>query len=117
MADNTPAQHADTAAEAVRAVNHLTQQRQAGWEYPGDAYSTVASLYEMTARLPQAIGQTHRFMRDLEDTGRLRSDHDTLDRDLAYTYEALKEARDLAERLGAALSRAHQGLGPISYQE
>lgn len=117
MTDRTPAQLADDAAEAIRALNHITRVRQAGWEHPGEAYSTVGSLYEAAARLPQAIGQIHALMRSLEDSGRLRSDKDTLEQDLAYTYSALEEARDTAVRLGAALSRAQQGLGPVSCRE
>jgi hypothetical protein len=43
MTDKTPAQLADSAAEAIRALNHETMSSRADWEYPGDAYSTVAS--------------------------------------------------------------------------
>ncbi|MFG2532756.1 hypothetical protein [Streptomyces sp. NPDC048516] len=118
MADNdAPAQFPQAAADALRAFNHATLSKRDGWEQPGDAYTTIGSLTELAARLPQAIGQTHRLVRDLEESGHLRSDKGTLDQDLAYAYDGLREARDLAERLGAALSRAHSGLGPIGHQD
>ncbi|MFI7096741.1 hypothetical protein [Streptomyces lydicus] len=117
MADNTPAQLASNAEDAVRALNHATLSTSEGWEYPGDAYSVVGPLQALASRLPQAIGQTHRLVRELEEAERLRSDKGTLDQDLAYAYDGLREARDLAERLGAALSRAHSGLGSIGYQD
>jgi hypothetical protein len=112
----TPAQLADDAAGAIRALNHATLSPRDGWEFPADAYSVVGNLHELAARLPQAIGQLHRFISGLEAAGHLSSDNNTLDRDLVYAYEGLQEAREAAAKLGAALSRAHNGLGSIAYK-
>lgn len=117
MPQQTPAQHADAAAEHIRALNHATQSPQADWEYPGDAYSVVANLSQLAMRLPQAVQQIRQHIETLNAEGHLRSDKDTLDTDVAATLGGLDDAQAAAEQLYAALDRAHQGLGPIAYKE
>jgi hypothetical protein len=52
---------ADTAAEAVRALNHHTlappQTGTAGWEDLADLYAVIGSLRGVLERLPQALNQ------------------------------------------------------------
>jgi hypothetical protein len=119
MADNSPAQHADTAAEAVRALNHATLpwETREGWQYPADACSTVGNLSTTAMRLPQALDQINVFIQRLETEGHLRSDRGTLDRDLTETHAGLAEAKEVAQRLYEALNRAHAGLSAIAYQD
>ena len=118
MTEKTPAQHADTAAEAVRSINHLTQGApRDGWTYPGDAYSLVGDLARAAMMLPQALEQVQHFIAGLEEAGHLRSDKDDLDNDLRDVYLGLENARVAAESLYAGLNRAHGGLGPIGYKD
>lgn len=116
----TPAQLADDAAEAVRALSHATlTQSAAGWEYPGDAYSTVGNLTILADRLSQALGQLESFVGAHEDGGRLRSDHgpDDLAQRLLDFHGAMSEAIGLTRVLGQSLDRAHQALGVIGSTE
>jgi hypothetical protein len=56
-------EHAEAAAEAVRAINHIT-----GWpaghglSYPSDAYAVVERLAALAAMLPQACMQIDRTL-------------------------------------------------------
>jgi hypothetical protein len=55
---------ADAAAEAVRALNHLTIRPPApttrGWEDLADVYAVIGSLRVLLDRLPQALDQVAR---------------------------------------------------------
>ncbi|MFD6891932.1 hypothetical protein [Streptomyces sp. NPDC059957] len=117
MTEKTAPAAADTASEAIRALNHLTRSPRDGFQYPGDAYSTVAALSEMAARLPQAIEQIAVFMKNLEAGEHLRSDKGTLADDLQAVHDGLTVAAGAAQTLHGALDRAHQGLGPIAYKD
>ncbi|MGY5627489.1 hypothetical protein ACW7N6_38620 [Streptomyces sp. UC1A3] len=117
----TPAQLADDAAEALRVLNHATlTQSAAGWEYPGDAYSTVGNLTILADRLTQALGQVESFVGAHEDAGRLRSDHepdDLLAQRLLAFHGAMSEAIGLTRVLEQSLSRAHQALRSVGSAE
>jgi hypothetical protein len=119
MPVKTPAQLADEAAEAVRAINHLTMSPRDDWQYPGDAYSVVGNLAHMAGGLPQAIGQLESLIGSLEDEGRLRSDKgpDDLPGRLVDFHGAIADAIGHAHALQRALSKAHQALSPIAYQD
>jgi hypothetical protein len=117
VSDPTPAQLADEAAAKVRLINHLTRSPRDGWEYPGDAYSTVGNLAHMAMMLPQAIDQITRLIVDLNEAGHLRSDKDQLEHDLDETVRGLEEARIAANKLYGTLNRAHAGLSPIAYKD
>jgi hypothetical protein len=114
----TPAQLADEATEAIRAINHLTLgSPRDDWQYPGDAYSVVGNLAQAAMMLPQALDQIGALVEQLDTGGNLRSDKDTLDADLQDTYGGLADAHDAAKRLYEALNRAHSGLSPIAYKD
>lgn len=120
MTAKTPAELSDSAAEAVRALNHATlQQSTNGWQYPGDAYSTVANLSALAGYLPQAIGQLESLMGSLEDGGRLRSDKgpEDLPGRLVEFHRAVADAISQAHGLRRALDQAHQALGSIAYED
>jgi hypothetical protein len=117
VSDKTPAQLADDAAEAVRAINHRTMSPGEDWQYPGDIYSLVANLSQMAMMLPQALEQASRMLADLNEGGHLRSDKDQLEHDLGETFYGLDDARNAAQKLYGSLNRAHQGLGPIAYKD
>ncbi|RSS50088.1 hypothetical protein [Streptomyces sp. WAC01280] len=118
MTDKTPAQLADTAGDAIRALNHATlSSPREDWQYPGDAYSVVGNLAYMARMLPQAIEQTAQLLKRLEGEGHLKSDRDTLAADLEAAYAGLTIAAGAAETLRGALDRAQNGLGAVAYKE
>ena len=118
MADNdapTVPELADTAAEAIRSINHATS----ALEYPGDIYSTVTNLKLLAHRLPQAYEQLGSRLTQLGHDGHLRIEPgrgDLADAQDA-TYDALREAIVAAQVMEAALDRAHSALGSIGYQD
>lgn len=116
-APKTPAQLADAAGEAIRALNHVTLSPRDDWQYPGDAYSVVGNLAYMAMMLPQAIDQIQRLIVELDEGGHLHSDKDQLEHDLDETVRGLEEARIAADKLYGTLNRAHSGLSPIAYKD
>ncbi|MGV9226438.1 hypothetical protein ACWDPF_27640 [Streptomyces albogriseolus] len=114
--DRSPADISNDAAEAIRQLNHRTRTEHDDWQYPGDAYSTVANLAYLAGGLPQALAQIRALMQRLESSGNLRSDKDTVGTDLSETFAGLDDARAAAEQLYAALNRAHAGLGSLAYE-
>jgi hypothetical protein len=50
-------EHAGAAAEAIRAINHITSWRGGGMTYPSDAYAVLTGLAATAAMLPQAVNQ------------------------------------------------------------
>ncbi|MFZ3500669.1 hypothetical protein ACODT5_46930 [Streptomyces sp. 5.8] len=118
MTDKTPAQLADTAGDAIRALNHATLgSPRPDWEYPGDAYSVVGNLSYMAGMLPQAVEQIAKLLKRLEAEGHLKSDRNTLAADLEAAYAGLTIAAGAADTLRGALDRAQSGLGAVAYNE
>jgi tRNA A58 N-methylase Trm61 len=112
----TPAQLADDAAEAIRALNHATLSPRDGWEYPADAYSVVGNLGTLVMRLPQVLEQLTEFVEKLHQDGHVKADTgDTIER--LYNLGAAKgDAVDAADRLRSALDEMHAALSPLAYQ-
>ncbi|MDX2986530.1 hypothetical protein [Streptomyces caniscabiei] len=119
MTEKTPAQLSDDAYEAVRALNHATLSERDGWQYPGDAYSTVANLSALAGGLPQALGQIEGLIGGLESDDHLKSDKgpEDLPSRLIDFHGAMGDATRQAHALYKALDRAHRALGPIAYQD
>lgn len=117
MAEKTPAQLSDAAYEAIRQLNHATLSERDGWQYPGDAYSTIANLSAAAGGLPQALGQLESLIGQMESDGHLRSDKgpEDLPGRLIDFHGAMADAIRHAHALYKALDRAHQALGPIAY--
>jgi hypothetical protein len=71
----TATEHAD-AADAVRAINHIT-----GWPtgltYPSEAYTVLGQLATLAARLPQACTQITRQLITWNSAGQLGFDPGT----------------------------------------
>ncbi|WP_055526605.1 hypothetical protein [Streptomyces graminilatus] len=118
MTAKTPAQLADDAAEAIRALNHATMSTRPGWEFPADAYSVVGNLRELAQRLPQLYGQIGVFIQRLAADDHIRSDKggDGAD-EVTAAYDALMRAQDDAVTMEAALDGAHSALSPLAYKE
>jgi len=113
----TAADLSDTAAEAIRGLNHATHPGNGapGLTYPGDAYTTVANLKDLAGRLPQSFEQLLAFLDQLNAQGALRSDRNDLDAELLQTSTALIDATAAALALRGALDRAHSALGAVGY--
>ena len=110
-------ENAATAAEAVRALIHLTRGRGALGE-PAEADRLVAELALMAGRLPQLLRQLRGWLDAQQHTGRLRSDDSTdpariVDRAAAELTDAGHAAHDL----GRALDDAHQLLAHLAATE
>ncbi|MFK0282557.1 hypothetical protein ACIQVL_19105 [Streptomyces sp. NPDC090499] len=115
MTNARPQDLADQAAEAIRNLNHAIQSAKGELNYPSDAYELVASLKQLTQRLPQSFEQISRFLGALAKTGAVTADHGTPDDHLAEARSGLASAALIAQTLTDHLGYAHSALGPIGY--
>jgi hypothetical protein len=99
--DRTPAQLADQAAEAVRALNHATIS--GGYEWPSDVDDVVAGLGRAAARMAQAIDQASRWITAQHDAGRVGLDQRG---DSAPRIQHLREYLELASCDAGMLGRS-----------
>jgi hypothetical protein len=72
----TAIEHAAAAAEAIRAINHLTRHASA-LPYPCDAYAVLGRLAWMASMLPQACQQITQRLEKLDDDGLIGIDPGT----------------------------------------
>jgi hypothetical protein len=115
-AGRTAVEHANEAAEAIRAINHLTFHDNA-LPYPSDAWRLINALASTAYRLSQALRQTGQLIQDKHARGEIGIDHGT-----DYAGETAAAVRDclagLADAghatalLADALERA---AGPLTY--
>lgn len=63
---------ADTAAEAIRALNHATLPGAGTLTAPSDVYDVVGALATLTGRLPQVLSQLQTFLAREHAAGRVR---------------------------------------------
>ncbi|MEE1768449.1 hypothetical protein PUR34_09795 [Streptomyces sp. JV185] len=105
---------ADTAAEAIRSLNHATQSK-GELTYPGDAYEVVASLKVLTQRLPQSFEQLSHFLGGLAESGAVTADYGAPDEHLAEARSALASGVLIAQTLTEFLDSAHSSLAPLGY--
>ncbi|WP_051835683.1 hypothetical protein [Streptomyces sp. NRRL S-481] len=115
MTNAHPQDLANQAADAIRSLNHATQNAKGELNYPSDAYALVASLAQLTRRLPQSFEQISRFLGALAKTGAVTADHGAPDDHLAEARSGLASAVLIAQTLTDHLDRAHSALGPLSY--
>ena len=107
-----PRDHADAAAEAIRALNHATLRHgdPAGYAWPSDVDSVIAELQLVAERLPQALQQAREWLADQLVAGRVG--HDTPGRKPAFAAAVvvghLNEAEFCAQALAATLARARR---------
>ncbi len=76
MSDETPEAvvEARAAAEAIRALNHLTRSGRGGLTYPSDVQQVVGELASLMHRLPQALNQLSRVVGEICATPGLYDD-------------------------------------------
>ena len=115
MPNARPQDMADQAAEAIRDLNHATQSAKGDLNYPSDAYELVASLKQLTQRLPQSFEQISRFLGALAKTGAVTADPGTPGDHLAEARSGLASAALIAQSLSSHLDYAHSALGPLGY--
>lgn len=114
----TAAELAGTAAEAVRALNHVTYGvGLPGWHYPGDAYDTVAGLTALARRLPQTFEQVSGLLVGLHEVGHLTSGKGDASEDVDALTGAMADASAAALAMAKALDTAHAALGPVGYAD
>jgi hypothetical protein len=73
----TPAEAAWQAAEAIRALNHLTLAvtgPRAGYTDPSDVDTVLGALQALTERLPQTLGQASSWLTRHHERGRIGQD-------------------------------------------
>lgn len=110
----TATEHAEAAADAVRAINHITGWP-AGLTYPSEAYRVLGQLATVAARLPQACEQIARQLRRWSDAGQVGVDAGTTwaGNPAGAVLDALAgldEGAGAAEHLYAGLDQASAAL-------
>ena len=117
ISSRTTIDYADTAAEAVRALIHLTHGQRALSE-PAELDRLVAELAVMAGRLPQLLRQLRGWLHVEQHAGRLCSDDTTHPaRIVDRATDRLAEAGHAADDLGSALDHAHQLLAHLAATE
>jgi hypothetical protein len=108
-------EHAAHAAEAMRAINHIT-----GWPtgltYPSDAYTVLGELAAFVARLPQALRQIEARLLRWHADGHIGIDRGTEfggrpASAVAEATNALQRARYSSADLFLSLDTAGQAVG------
>jgi hypothetical protein len=115
----TACEHAEAAAEAIRAINHVTLHDTAV-PYPADAYRLVGALITLAERLPQALRQTAQRITRWQDAGELGIDPGTdyagdPDRAAVDTVAGLLAAAIAAGHLRDTLSQARRAITYAHY--
>ncbi len=116
-----PGSAAALAAEALRAVNHLTLAAPcagvAGWEEVGDLYRVLGELRLLTERLPQAVEQLSRHLQRPGGRGCYRSDDGTRESPETLVVRAavaLEAAQVGAREVGSQLAAAQSAVAHLS---
>lgn len=114
----TLAQLGEQAAEAVRALNHLTRPGSGGRCDPAGVCALVAELAALCGRLPQLLAHLARSLADEQRAGRLRVDALAPQADaaaaVAAVITALAQASEHAHDTGGALDAAQQVLAHLA---
>ena len=116
--DLTVGQLAEQAAEAIRALNHLTRPATTALRDPAEAGDLAAALSCLTGRLPQLLGQLNRWLTGQQQAGHLQTDTRPSAPDSAAAVQAvtghLDQAAACAQQVSDALDAAHQHLAHLS---
>jgi hypothetical protein len=104
-------EHAFAAAEAIRAINHITSWRGGGMTYPSDAHAVLTALAAAAAMLPQAVNQIAAVVRAMHAGALIGIDPGTRWAGaVEHAHAALTAAGVSAEQLRAALHAAAEAL-------
>ena len=112
---------AGQAAEAVRALNHLTRPGVTALSGPAELDTVVADLACLAGRLPQLLAPLSGWLHAEDQAGRLRADACCPRPDsaaaVAAAIEDLTQASGCAQRTGRALDAAHQTLAHLAARD
>ena len=107
-----PVQHAEAAAEAIRALNHATLRHGAptGYQWPADVDAVIAELGLLASRLPQVFDQASSWLTAQADAGRVRHDDQVpaVGHAVGWVLECLDDATANACELASVLACARQ---------
>lgn len=104
---------AAAAAEEIRSLNHRTFDVDA-FDQPSDIYRTVSALTQIMQGLPQAIEQTWRQLRAMQESDAIRTDDGgDLNERIDETRLALSEARRLTATGSGLLGEAARHLSHL----
>ena len=104
---------ADTAAQAIREINHRTRNADA-FTGPAELYRLVAELALLVGGLPQLLGQLDQWLHTEHHADRLRTDNRTDPGQAVRNAAAqLADAGDAAHDLTHILASAHQCLAHL----
>ncbi|MPY47117.1 hypothetical protein [Streptomyces acidicola] len=110
-----PSRLLDSAAEQVRAFNHVSRDTGDEWRFPSHSYDALGNLAHLVRMLGQAIEQatfpaerTHRAGRLIIDGGL------DADEQVRRMRNALAAASTHATDLAAALDRMHSATSPMA---
>lgn len=107
---------AQAAAEEIRTFNHRSLDAGA-FEQPSDIYRTVNALTQLVQFMPQAIEQTWKQLRAMEQDGAIRMDNGAdVTADMERVRLALSEARRLIATGSGFLNDAGQALSHMGGQ-
>lgn len=109
-----PGYWADTAAEAVRSLNHATLPSAVGLGGPADVHAVLGALACLAGRLPQALAQLQAFLDTECDAGRIAVVDGEFTADPVAAVSAcghwLEQAGCAADTLRHTLEQAHATL-------
>lgn len=104
---------ADTAAQAIREINHRTRDADA-FTGPAELYRLVAELALLVGGLPQLLGQLDQWLHTEHHADRLRTDNRTdPGRAVRDAAAQLADAGDAAHDLAHILASAQQCLAHL----
>jgi len=117
----TACEHAQAAAEAIRAINHVTLHNTA-LPYPSDAHRLLGALITLAERLPQALQQTAQRITRWQHAGELGIDPGTdhagdPDRAAVDAVAGLHAGAIAAGQLRDALSQARRAISYAHYTD
>lgn len=99
---------ANAAAEEVRTLNHRTIDLKA-FQEPADVYRVVNELTRLVHYLPQAIEQTWKSLRVMEQADVIRMDNGSdVEAEMEKVRQGLSEARQTLASAGTLLDRTTQ---------
>lgn len=110
----SPAEVADQAAEAIRALNHQLQQD--ALRYAADVYDVVGALKTAAGRLPQLLGELAAWLEREQAAGRLgHVSGDDAGQYALAAADALRRAGDDAVVMTEALENAHAAASGLKH--
>lgn len=117
--DRTPSQIAHSAAEEIRALNHISLDPKA-FKQPGDVSAAADALATLVQRLPQTLAQLEAGLTALQDRQAIRLDDVPADEVSAKeihdrVFSVVWELREASEGLGRVHERLRKAAGPLSH--